>query len=167
MSISKPTISIPLASVTQRLLAVLVDILVILGFSLVVYLIPIILQGINAGVDSHSFQIAINVFWIIFSVVEAAGLVYYLFIWPVRNGGQSIGKKFQKIKIMVAEDIEKGKIRLMKKDDYSVNFNRVIGYIVDGVFFGLIGIYLINENPNNQRFGDKIANTVVIISEHN
>jgi uncharacterized RDD family membrane protein YckC len=154
------------ATIVERVMATLVDFLIMLGFLVVVYLIPIVLQIINASVNSNALRITVIVLWIIFSVVAFAGIIYYFFIWPVKHNGQTIGKKFQKIRIMVVKDLSRGSVRPMTKGDFSINFNRTITLIIDYFFFGLVGIFLINDDVNNRRFGDKIAGTVVV-SEKN
>ena len=88
--------------------------------------------------------------------------IYYLIFWPARHEGQSIGKKFMKIRIMIVEDLETGKIRKMESGDVGTTLMRLIFSIVDALFFFLLGIYLMNNDPNNQRFADQQAKTVVI-----
>jgi uncharacterized RDD family membrane protein YckC len=38
---------------------------------------------------------------------------------------------------------------------------RSLGYFVDSLFFGIVGYFAMRESPQNQRFGDKWAHTIV------
>jgi hypothetical protein len=37
--------------------------------------------------------------------------------------------------------------------------------IVDGILFGAVGLFLIYNSPDNQRLGDQIAKTAVVVAE--
>jgi len=66
---------------------------------------------------------------------------------------------------MVVEDLETGKIRTMTKGDIGTNLLRLVFSIVDALVFGLVGLYIMNNDPNRQRFADQQAKTVVIKDE--
>ena len=64
---------------------------------------------------------------------------------------------------MIVEDPETGKLRQMTSGDAGVMLLRLLFTIVDALFFYIVGIYLINSDPNGQRFADQQAKTVVVV----
>lgn len=165
MSEKKTTIKAPLATLVQRIIAAIIDGLIANVILFVCYIIPIIL-AIVAAVAGINWLAVLNGFlWFLFSIAGIAAVLYYYIMWPAKHEGQTFGKKFQKIKIMVVEDLQKGKIRPVTPEDKMIMAKRYLFGIVDGLFGGLVGLYFISNDPNNQRFGDQQAGTVVIQAE--
>ncbi|MBD3192373.1 MAG: hypothetical protein GF308_17170 [Candidatus Heimdallarchaeota archaeon] len=162
MSEKKPTIKAPLATLGQRIIAAIIDGIIVNVILFVCYLIPIILAIVAAVAGINWLAILNGFLWFIFSIAGIAAALYYYILWPANHEGQTFGKKFQKTKIMVVEDLQKGKIRPVTPDDKMIMAKRFLFGIVDGLLGGLVGLYFINDDPNNQRFGDKQAGTVVI-----
>jgi len=168
----KTTIKEPLAPLGDRLIAYIIDffiaqipvaiggILVLIGFGIGLAIEAGASEG-NDTILNISMGIAGGISflgWIAFEI-------YYLIFWVPRHEGQSIGKKVKNLRIMVVEDLETGKIRRMTSGDTGIILLRLLFTIVDAFFFYLVGIYLINNDPNRQRFADQQAKTVVILDE--
>jgi len=172
LSEKKPTIKEPLATIGDRIIAYIIDFFITQAPVLIGGVVIGIAMGIVAIIDSTDVDLRDEAYtttaavlgiitllaWIVFSI-------YYVIFWTARHEGQSIGKKFKKIRIMVVEDLESGKIRRMTKDDVGITLMRLIFSIIDALFFFLLGIYIMNNDPNNQRFADQQAKTVVILEK--
>ena len=168
MSESKTTIKEPLASIGDRIMAYLIDFLIIQIYlcigGFIMLIVFLIMLGVNRNnpVPDESYIIMVTIISVISGLVGLIFNIYYLIFWPARHEGQSIGKKFMKIRIMIVENLETGKIRKMESGDVGTILMRLIFSIVDALFFYLLGIYIMNNDPNNQRFADQQAKTVVI-----
>lgn len=92
--------------------------------------------------------------WIIFDPICAVFLVIIFLYFILLEGvlGFTLGKFIVGIRVT---DMDGGKITL--KQSVIRNISRV----VDGLFVNLVGVVIIHKSPINQRFGDKIAKTVV------
>lgn len=92
--------------------------------------------------------------WSIFDPICAVFLVIIFLYFVLLEGflGFTLGKLIVGIRVA---NTDGGKITL--KQSVIRNFGR----LVDGIFFNLVGIVIICKSPLNQRFGDKIAKTVV------
>jgi uncharacterized RDD family membrane protein YckC len=171
VSEKKQTIKEPLASLGDRIIAYIIDffvmqigaliggILILIGWAI------IRLIDIGADVDDSVYSIVLTIVGVLAFLIWMAFDVYYLVFWLVRNEGQTIGKRIKKIRIMIVEDLDTGKIRRMNKEDIGVVLLRLVFSIIDALLFGLVGIYLINSDPNRQRFADQQAKTVVILDD--
>ncbi len=168
MSESKTTIKEPLASIGDRIMAYLIDFLVVQdylcigGFIMLIVWLIMWAVNINNTVPDDSFYIMYTIIGVISVLAGSIFNIYYLIFWSARHEGQSIGKKFMKIRIMIVEDLETGKIRKMEHVDVGTTLMRLVFTIIDTLFFFLVGIYLMNNDPNNQQFADQQAKTVVI-----
>jgi hypothetical protein len=165
----KCTIHEPLASLGDRIIAYIIDFFVLQLGGLLGAILTLIIWGIVAAIDAGSTGMNDEVYVIVLSITGILAFLlwigfnfYYLVFWLVKHQGQTIGKKKKKIRIMVVENLEDGKIRKMTKDDLGIILLRLVFSIVDALFFGLVGLYLINNDPNKQRFADQQAKTVVI-----
>jgi len=170
LSEKESTIKVPLASLGDRIIAYIIDLFVTqlgaLVVGLLVLIVWLILFAIDSGsatLDDSVYSIALTITGIIAGLVWFAFNVYYFIFWLTRHEGQTIGKKFKKIRIMIVEDLESGEIRTMVKGDTGVVLLRLVFSVVDALFFGLVALYLINSNPNRQRFADQQAKTIVIL----
>jgi uncharacterized RDD family membrane protein YckC len=83
-------------------------------------------------------------------------LVYWVIYFPLVEGytGQTLGKRLMGIRVASAsgDDAEIGQ-----------SFVRRLFDIVDLMFFGIVGILVMSKSDTNQRIGDKVAKTVVIV----
>lgn len=171
MTEKETTIKQPLAPLGDRLIAYLIDFLVMQAPILVGGILIGITSGILAAINAGT-HISDDVWVMTLSIVGVLSFlgwqvfdIYYLIFWTVRHEGQTIGKRVKKIRIMVVEDLEAGEIRKMTKDDMGVALMRLLFSIVDALLFWIVGIYLMNNDPNGQRFADQQAKTVVILDE--
>ena len=172
MSEKKPTIKEPLGTIGDRIIAYIIDFFVMQAPLLIGGVLIGIVMGIVAiidfagdGLDDGAYIISASIFGVITFICWTAFGIYYVIFWTARHEGQTIGKKFKKLRIMVVEDLESGKIRRMTKSDTGITLMRLIFSLVDALFFWLLGIYIMNNNPNNQRFADQQAKTVVIVEK--
>ncbi|MBD3189324.1 MAG: hypothetical protein GF308_01705 [Candidatus Heimdallarchaeota archaeon] len=171
MTEKKKTIKKPLATIGERIIAFIIDffvtqLLYVIALAIVgiIWLI-IFLIDLGAQLDDEVYVMVLSIAGALLGFCAFCVAIYYVIFWPIRHEGQTIGKRMQKIRIMVVEDLEKGKIRRMEKGDLGVILMRLIFSVVDGLFFGLVGLYLMNNDPNCQRFADQQAKTVVIKDE--
>lgn len=92
--------------------------------------------------------------WIIFDPICAVFLVIIFLYFILLEGilGYTLGKLIVGIRVY---DLDGGKISLKQ------SFIRNIVRMIDGIFFNLVGVIFIHRSPKKQRFGDKIARTIV------
>lgn len=132
-----------LASVMDRLLAFILDVLILfLGY----YFLIIIL--------SFLIKLRMNELGILLGLAPIFLLMLYHFFSEVLAGGQSLGKKAMGIKV-VRLDGEEASL-----SDYLL---RAVFLIIDVIFsIGFIAILMISATKKHQRLGDLTANTTVI-----
>jgi len=141
-------IDIRLASLGERLLAAIIDLIIIIAF---IYVMGRIIDGLNLityGMDTASKMA-------IYSLLFLPAMIYTLASELFFNG-QTLGKKVMKIKVI-------------KIDGYAASFGdyfaRWIFRLVDIWLLGLtpiIGIISIIVSKSNQRIGDMASGTTVI-----
>ncbi|MHA1187815.1 MAG: RDD family protein [Candidatus Heimdallarchaeota archaeon] len=172
MNDKKMTIKEPIAPLGDRLIAYIIDFFVMQIPILLGGILMLIAWGIAFGIASGVSGTDDEIFIIVFSIAGVLSFllwmgfdIFYLIFWVPRHEGQSIGKKVKNLRIMVVEDIDTGKIRRMTRSDTGIMLLRLLFTIVDALFFYIVGIYLINSDPNGQRFADQQAKTVVILEE--
>ncbi len=123
-----------LASILIRILAYIIDIMVLIVYTLLIL-------GISNG----------TIFYYIF-LLPVWG--FYHFFMEVLNNGQSIGKKLLGIRVVTLRG------QTPKLVDF---FTRWIFRMIDITFtIGTMAITLISSSAKNQRMGDVLAQTVVI-----
>jgi uncharacterized RDD family membrane protein YckC len=166
----KTTIKEPIAPLGDRLIAYIIDFFVMQIPILVGGILMLIAWGIAVGIANGVSGTDDEIFIIVFSIAGVLSFllwqgfdIYYLIFWVPRHEGQSVGKKVKNLRIVVVEDLDEGKTRRMTKGDTGIMLLRLLFTIVDGLFFFIVGIYLINSDPNGQRFADQQAKTVVIV----
>ena len=83
-------------------------------------------------------------------------LLYWVIYFPLIEGhfGQTLGKRLMKIRVA---PVSGGELEMWQ------SFVRRIFDIVDLLFFGLVGILVMSRSDINQRVGDKVAKTIVIV----
>jgi len=170
LSEKQSTIKEPLASLGDRIIAYIIDFFIMQLGALAGGILILIAWGITVAIDAGSGGINDEVYVILLSIVGVLAFlvwmgfdIYYMVFWQIRHEGQTIGKRFKRIRVMIIEDLDEGKIRRMAKNDTGVALLRLVFSIIDFLFFGLVGVYLINSNPNRQRFADQQAKTIVIL----
>ncbi|MFW9923221.1 MAG: RDD family protein [Candidatus Thorarchaeota archaeon] len=180
MSEKKQTVKADLATFNERLIAGIIDWLIVAAIILVCEIIPSIFNWIATGIlakaaanpfdpnyanwinTAAALAIVATILYVILNLIMVlVNLVYFVWI-PTRKNGQTFGKKMRKIQVALIEDEAKGKVRPLEKGDLMPALLRWLLFVVDGIAFGLVGWYFINESPDNQRLGDRIAKTVVI-----
>lgn len=147
------SINFTAASVGERLLSQILDLLVILAYSLVVgYIIDKI--GLEKYLNSLDYWSAAAVYIIIFLPV-----FFYTLIQESIWEGKTIGKRIMKLKVI-------------KIDGYQAGFG---DYLIRWLFrlievlppFSVVGLITIIFNSKNQRIGDMGAGTAVISLKNN
>jgi uncharacterized RDD family membrane protein YckC len=138
------------ASNAQRAVAFLIDIAIIVGVMTLFFII-----GGAAGLYNMSniWDLLMSIWFVAFFMwLWIAQAVYYTVFETIR--GQSPGKRLIGIKV-VKTDLE--------KCDFMDAFTRNVVRFLDMVlFFYLISYSIMNRNPKRQRFGDIVAQTVVL-----
>lgn len=129
----------PLASIGDRLVAYLIDRII-----LVVYAIAIIALFINLNVESR---------WIWISTLAIPWIFYFLFFEVFMNG-QSPGKVLMKIKVMRVNGTPAA------IGDYLLRW--IIGLVEFVALGGAIALVAIAIGGKGQRLGDMVAGTTVI-----
>jgi len=92
--------------------------------------------------------------WIIFDPICGVFLLIIFLYFILLEGvlGYTLGKLITGIRVY---DLDGGKITIKQ------SFIRNIARLIDGIFFNLVGAVLIKKSPVSQRFGDKMAKTIV------
>ncbi len=170
MNDKKTTIKEPIAPLGDRLIAYIIDFFVMQIPILVGGILILIAWGIGAAIEAgseygsdESIIIPISIAGVLSFLLWMGFDIYYLIFWVPKHEGQSIGKKRKNLRIMVVEDNETGETRRMTSGDTGIMLIRLLFTIVDALFFYIVGIYLINSDPNGQRFADQQAKTVVVV----
>jgi uncharacterized RDD family membrane protein YckC len=131
-------IELKIAGVGERLVAIIIDYLVLIGVTIIVSIL------VNQFKISQNTQLII---WAIYSVVL---FLYHFFSeWLLK--GQSIGKKYKKIKVIHHSGQQASVMQLLVR-----NLIR----IVDS-FYGL-GLLVIFISKKSQRLGDLASGTMVV-----
>lgn len=137
------TIEYELASVADRILATLLDYLIIFGYVMGL----LILTGIWGGIMNVKFGVALGIIFYL-------PVFFYDLLCEVFLDGQSIGKRIKKIKVV---KLDGGQPTVLNF------FLRWIMKPID-IFltYGSVAIVTILINGKGQRLGDLAANTTVI-----
>lgn len=142
------------ASVGDRIIAQLLDLLVKAAYVIVVYFIFFYLIGLNEYLDS-----ADN--WSVMAVVMLFGLpvIFYSLVQESLMEGQTFGKKIMKIKVIKLDGYQAG------FGDYLMRW--LFRLIEISIGSGIIGLIAISLSSKNQRLGDMAAGTAVISLKNN
>lgn len=135
------------ATLWERLVAVIIDIIIVSAlYLLLVVLVISSTSGNTADADQG---------WMWFlGLLPISGFILYHFLSEVLANGQSWGKRAMNIKVMRLDGKQAG---------LSDSLLRAVFYLVDGIFtLGILGAILISSTPRHQRLGDIAANTTVI-----
>ncbi len=143
------TINFNTASIGERVLAYLIDLLVIIAYLLVVYLV--------IGEILKAFGLLDNLdYWTENAIHGVIGLpiLFYALTQESVFEGQTIGKKLMKIKVIKIDGYQAG------FGDYLIRWMfRIVE--VTGIF-GIVGIISLMVTKKTQRLGDITAGTAVI-----
>lgn len=142
------------ASVGDRIVAQLLDFLVMTAYIIVVYYVFFYLMGLNDYMDSADI-------WSQRAVEMLFGLpvIFYSLLQESLMEGQTFGKKIIKIKVIKLDGYQAG------FGDYLMRwlFRLIEVFIASGV----IGLIAIVTSRKNQRLGDMAAGTAVITLKNN
>ncbi|KER09028.1 MAG: hypothetical protein HY22_14165 [[Candidatus Thermochlorobacteriaceae] bacterium GBChlB] len=139
-------ISYEIASVSDRVLAALIDYLIIIAY---IFSISILLQVLNL---SDSFRD--DSLFVIVVVLAYAVVLFYDLVCEIFMNGQSFGKKAMKIKVVKLDGTE---------PSIGAYFLRWVLRIVDSsLFTPAVAVLVVLINGKGQRIGDIAAGTTVV-----
>lgn len=155
----KPDVKVALATFKERALAGFIDYGIVVG----IYIVGIILYFIIAQIPIIGSWLS----WLLSLALYLLGLaaMFYIFVWmPYKSDGQTVGKKMQKIKLMLIEDEAKWTLRSITEGDLGkVIIRALIGWIEAGAIVPVvIAWYFITSDKNNQRLADQFGKTIVV-----
>lgn len=141
------TIEYELASLRDRILAYLIDFIIVVAFYFIFVMGLINLLGDGLMGSSMGMYVLYGLFPLI------AFMLYHL-LSEILADGQSWGKKAIGLKVVRLDGKEPG------LTDYLL---RAVFHIIDSVFsMGIVGALFISSSAKHQRLGDLTANTTVI-----
>lgn len=141
------SIDYPLASLQDRALAFLLDVLIFgVGAVIIWMLFALVFNWADLYDDGF--------FLIILTVLPSLGFLAYYFFLETLNNGQTIGKKIMQTKV----------VRVDGKDPDMTDFLlRSAFHLLETIStLGVLSALLISSTSKRQRFGDLTANTTVI-----
>src|SRR5690554_501202 len=156
-------IEVELASIGQRLLAVLLDVVILVSYFFIMMILIMIIFSTNFSIfDQHSYD-----FWVIFfSIMVYLPFVLYTPMMEYFTKGQTIGKMALGIRVTKVNG-ENAKFK-----DYFTRwlfrpYEMYIFMIAFGGIMALIASFFFDTlissiSSKNQRIGDFMANTVVV-----
>jgi len=142
------------ASVGQRVLAYLIDVVIILAFTIVVQFVIFPILDIDDYLEETDVWTSRAIYGLAFLPI-----MFYALVLESMMDGQTIGKRILQIKVI-------------KIDGYQASFGdyliRWIFRIVEVTYImGIIGLITLIVNKKTQRFGDMAAGTAVISLKNN
>lgn len=142
------------ASVGDRIVAQLLDLLIKAAYVIVVYYIFFYLIGLNKYMESADT-------WSVMAIVMMFGLpvIFYSLLQESLMEGQTFGKKIMKIKVIKLDGYQAG------FGDYLMRW--LFRLIEISIGSGIIGLIAISMSSKNQRLGDMAAGTAVISLKNN
>lgn len=137
------------AILTLRGAAVMCDLIIVSCINLIPFVIIFVALGIDMGSDFNN-----NLFMLILVVVM---LLYHILLEGPLGGGQTLGKKIMGIKVTT----EDGDV-----PSYRQSAIRTVLRIIDWFpTMYIIGAILIETSEKDQRLGDRIAETIVVLAK--
>ncbi|MGX7668375.1 RDD family protein [Flavobacterium pedocola] len=142
------------ASVGDRLVAQLLDIVIKAAYVIVVYFLFFYLMGLNEFMDKADD-------WSVFAILMLFGLplIFYSLVQESLMEGQTFGKKIIKIKVIKLDGYQAG------FGDYLIRW--LFRLIEISIGSGIIGLIVMAVSSKNQRLGDMAAGTAVISLKNN
>ena len=141
------------ASVGERILASVIDILIKVAYVIVVSL-ALSGLGISDNFDKMDFWSVTAIIIVFFFPV-----FIYSIVLEALFEGQTFGKKMMKIKVVKLDGYQAG------FGDYLIRW--IFRIIENNIFGGLIGFIAMVSSKKTQRFGDMAAGTAVITLKNN
>ncbi len=124
------------AKLADRIGAYVIDLLLIFGFYMLIFLI--------GGVGNIGNVLIITILF----------FVFYPFICEIFMNGQTFGKKALGIKVIKINSYD------ITLSDYAIRW--IMGFVDITFSAGCLAVFLVNSSEKGQRLGDIIANTTVI-----
>ncbi len=141
------TIEYELATLWERMLALLIDFVIVTAIYIVLSII--LSAALNDGSSGSNFSMGV-----IYGLLPVVCFLLYELLSEIIADGQSWGKKAMSIKVVRLDGQQPG------LSDYLL---RSVFHIVDTIFSGgILAALLISSSNKNQRLGDMTANTTVI-----
>lgn len=141
------TIEYELATLRDRMLAFIIDLLIVAAMYLALFFLLL-------GSLGSSFLDSGMLAYFILLLLPVVGFMAYQFLSEALANGQSWGKRAMGIKVVRVDGLEPG------LSDY---FLRAVFLLVECILsIGILAALLISSSPKNQRLGDMTANTTVI-----
>jgi len=136
------------ASLGQRIGACLLDlIIIVIGIFIIIWIVSYLIVSLGFYLSSS------ETYWVGVVIGFLVEFGYFIFL-EAASKGQTLGKMALSIRV-VDKDTGEG-------IGWGQSLIRNLLRIIDFLFAGLIGIILIASSDENQRLGDKAANTIVI-----
>ncbi len=142
------------ASVGERMLASLLDLVIKAAYSIVVFYIFFYWLGINEIMDTMDNWSKIAIILVFYFPI----LIYSVTLESIFEG-QTLGKKLIKIKVVKIDGYQAG------FGDYLIRW--LFRIIENNMFFGLIGLITMVVSKKVQRIGDIAAGTAIITLKNN
>ena len=138
-------IEYPIASVGERIVAAIIDILIMVGYFIAVFFLYIWLIDATDG-SAFYFPVA-------YGVIFFLPLFFYHLLCETFLNGQSFGKKIMKMRVVKLDGSQAG---------IGSYFLRWILAPIDYFLYGAVAIITMIVNGKGQRLGDLAANTTVV-----
>ncbi len=139
------TIEYPIASIGDRVVAALIDLLIMVGYLIIIVFLYIWLSSLTEGTALH-YPVAS------FIILFLPFFFYHLLCETFLNG-QSFGKKIMKMRVVKIDGAQA---------TFGSYFLRWILAPIDFFFYGSVGLVTMLINGKGQRLGDLAAHTTVI-----
>lgn len=141
------------ASVGDRILAQLLDLLVKIAYGIFIFFIVQVfgLEKLFQNLDQ----------WSLIAIISVIGLpvIFYSLVQESLWEGQTIGKKIMKLKVIKLDGYQAG------FGDYLIRW--LFRLIEISIGYGVIGLIAIVSSKKNQRLGDMAAGTAIITLKNN
>ena len=142
------TLNFTYASPGDRVVAYILDILILVGYFIAILFVIVGLESI------HLLNRDFMVLWIILGVIAALPALFYALLFEYFTQGQTPGKRALKIKVVSMNG---------ERLSFGQCFIRwVFGLIDFGTCYGFTALLVITFTQRKQRIGDLLAGTLVI-----
>jgi len=138
-------IEYPIASVGERIVASIIDFLIMIGYFIAIFFLFIWLLDVADGTDLY-FPVA-------YGVIFFLPIFFYHLLCETFLNGQSFGKKIMKMRVVKLDGSQAG---------IGSFFLRWILAPIDYFLYGAVGIVTMIINGKGQRLGDLAAHTTVV-----
>jgi len=138
-------IEFPIASVGERIVASIIDFLIMIGYFIAIFFLFMWLLDATEGTDLY-FPVA-------YGVIFFLPIFFYHLLCETFLNGQSFGKKIMKMRVVKLDGSQAG---------IGSFFLRWILAPIDYFLYGAVGIVTMIINGKGQRLGDLAAHTTVV-----